>query len=431
MLSNEQSQQQDLIILSLVCKGVDLSSTSPLVNNGFLSRVTGGSIPRNVKKLIRVQKSEPFPPGGRPARCSNPTFPLSLSNSSLLLSRSMLYDTIYESEPYEDVAVLMPSLLVEIRNPLDKDCKIRVNVYYSSSLTNGKEILLVATTFGFKEMLRSKLPIFTSQMVSEHCSQAVAYIRRFSPLSPVLHTNTIQSVSPLRSKWNPMFQRYIFHSDIEQNQPVVCEEFTWEPRLTYHVPYKYLLNLSKILTETLTAWKVRSELERARQGKFISRDEAFLNGWYELSICPSSCLLNAVPLLPATTSVDDDYLPSPSLSASASPSFSGEEKGRIRLGSDDSLGSPTGNGTNRQKKASIPGLKQPSCYVEISLEHRSLPKPPPASPPLRLSDLLFSSPVGRTNIEFNTLAPSFGANLNPSRVRPFPLSDLIFTSERA
>jgi hypothetical protein len=68
MLTNGNSHDQNLVILSLVCKGVDLSSTSPLVNNGFLSRVTGGSIPRNVKKLIRVQKSEPFPPGGRPAR---------------------------------------------------------------------------------------------------------------------------------------------------------------------------------------------------------------------------------------------------------------------------------------------------------------------------------------------------------------------------
>jgi hypothetical protein len=288
----------------------------------------------------------------------------------------MLYDTIYESEPYEDVAILMPSLLVEIHHPHEKDCKIRINVYYSSSLTNNKEILLVATTFGFKEMLRSKLPLFTSQMVSEHCSHALAYIRYFIPLSPILHTSSIQSTSPMTSKWNPMFQRYIFHSDLEQNQPVVCEEFTYEPRLTYHVSYKYLLNLSSILTETLTAWKVRSELERIRQGKFLSREEAFLNGWYELSIAPSSCLLNAISLSPATLSVDEDY---PSSSPSLSVSLTGdkEEKNNInrisqRLGSDESLGTLSGNGQTRQtKKTSVSGLKQPSCYLEISLEHRS------------------------------------------------------------
>jgi hypothetical protein len=99
--SNSQSASQsttgdDLIILSIVCKGVDLSSTSPLLNSGFLSRVTGGSIPRNVKKLIRVQKSEPFPPGGRPPRSLSLPSLLSLISfpSSLqLLSFSVCYTT--------------------------------------------------------------------------------------------------------------------------------------------------------------------------------------------------------------------------------------------------------------------------------------------------------------------------------------------------
>lgn len=58
----------DLIILSVICRGVHLATTSPLLNSGFLSRMTGGSIPRNVKKIIRLQKSEPFIPGGRPTR---------------------------------------------------------------------------------------------------------------------------------------------------------------------------------------------------------------------------------------------------------------------------------------------------------------------------------------------------------------------------
>jgi hypothetical protein len=298
----------------------------------------------------------------------------------------MLYDTIYESEPFEDVAIIMPSLLVEIRNPPDKDCKIRVNVYYNSSLTNGKDILLVATTFNFKEMIRCKAPIFTSQMVSEHCSQALAYIRWLTPLPSVLHTKSIQSTSSATSKWNPMFQRYIFHSDHEKNQPVICEEFTWEPRLTTNVCYKYLLNLSKILTETLTAWKVRSELERVRQGKFISREEAFLNGWYELSISPSSCLLNGAAVSPASNSVDEEYL-----SSSPSVSVSGEDKNsflnRVRIGSDETLSSAIGEAlppshrlsTNGQqqirttKKLSNTGIKQPSCYVEVSIEHRSVP----------------------------------------------------------
>lgn len=59
---------EELILLSVICRGVDLATTSPLLNGGFLSRMTGGTIPRNVKKVIRLQKSEPFVPGGRPSR---------------------------------------------------------------------------------------------------------------------------------------------------------------------------------------------------------------------------------------------------------------------------------------------------------------------------------------------------------------------------
>lgn len=284
----------------------------------------------------------------------------------------MLYDTVYESEPYEDVATISPSLVAEFRNPSDRDCKLRVNVYYTSSLTNGKEILLVATTFNLREILRCKSPVFTSQMVSEHCSQAVAHVRRLSPLPSILQNKSIQSTSPIINKWNPMFQRYIFHSDLEQNQPVVAEEYTWEPRLTYNVSYKYLLNLSNILTETLTAWKVRSELERVRQGKFLSREEAFLNGWYEISILVSSCQVNALAVSPTSSSIDEEIN-----SSSPSVSVSGEEKNsflnKARVGSDDSLGIPGDNrmSTNGVKKKPFQtGPKQPSFFVEVSIEHR-------------------------------------------------------------
>ena len=66
MWNNKGNNESNL--LSIVCKGLDLSSSSPLLNNSFLSRVTGGNTPRNVKKIIRVQKSDPFIFGGRPSR---------------------------------------------------------------------------------------------------------------------------------------------------------------------------------------------------------------------------------------------------------------------------------------------------------------------------------------------------------------------------
>lgn len=306
---------------------------------------------------------------------------------NILLDCSLLYDTIYESEPIEDLSSFKPSLIPEIHNPPDKDCKLRINVYYSSSLTNGKEILLAATSFGFKELLRSKQIIFTSPMVSEHCSQAVAYIRSIPFPPAILKTSSIQSTSPILNQWNPMFRRYIFHPDIEQNVPVVCEEYTWEPRLTFNVSYKYLMNLSNVFTQTLTAWKVRYELERVRQGKFVSRDEAFMNGWYELTISPSSCTLNAIPIVPNNTSIDEEYPPNFSLSDerntnNGSGNGSGVNGNRVRIGSDDSisvshdsLSSPSPrvstNGSTRPRKISTPaGYKLPSCYIEFVIEHK-------------------------------------------------------------
>jgi hypothetical protein len=67
-MENLVPDDQEVTYFSIVCENLELSSSSPLLNAGFLSRMTGAPVARNGKKLIRVQQSAAFEPGGRPSR---------------------------------------------------------------------------------------------------------------------------------------------------------------------------------------------------------------------------------------------------------------------------------------------------------------------------------------------------------------------------
>jgi hypothetical protein len=54
---------------------------------------------------------------------------------------SLMYEQIYQSEIIEDVYDIKPSLLAEIKVVPNKDSRIRLYVYYTSSVTGGKVIL--------------------------------------------------------------------------------------------------------------------------------------------------------------------------------------------------------------------------------------------------------------------------------------------------
>ena len=229
----------------------------------------------------------------------------------------------------------------------DKDCKIRVNVYYSSSLTNSKEILFAGTSFNLRDFTRSAKPVYTSAMVSEHCSDAVAYIRIVPTLDAVLNTAAISSCNRPVKPWNPMFQRYIFYPNIPHSHPVVCEEFTWEPRLALDVPLAFLQNFADVMTETIRVWNLRAQLERIRQGRFLHRNEAFLNGWYEMSVSVSACRVTALSSERRSSddrTGDDRVLELRHLQSASS--------GRV------------------EKRAAGPVPRMPSSYVAVVLEHR-------------------------------------------------------------
>ena len=119
---------------------------------------------------------------------------------------------IYSSETFEDISDITPSLIAEVICPEDMDVKLRLNVYYSSSLTNNKDILLAGTTFSKRELIRAVLSmnVLIAEMTSEHCPGPKAYIETVKPLSPILYERNFQIVSQRVESKNPLHQREYF-----------------------------------------------------------------------------------------------------------------------------------------------------------------------------------------------------------------------------
>jgi len=195
---------------------------------------------------------------------------------------------VYSSESLcEDSADLTPSLVATVRRPGDADVKLRLNVYCHRG-AGSKDVLLASTTFSFKELLRevSAKGVLRSTMISEYCSEATAYVQIFHELYKPLHLRTFSVVAPPRPNENPLFQRYAFYNQNVAFEPhILAEEWTMEPRFAAHVSKLYLESLSAALMRSLNAWQVRFDLERKRQGRFNSLDEAFRHGWHSVDIC--------------------------------------------------------------------------------------------------------------------------------------------------
>ena len=212
--------------------------------------------------------------------------------------------------------ILNPSLLAEIRCPTSMDCKIRLNVYYSSSLTGGKEVILASTTFSKREFFNAvgididsqgsetscaqSTPsspgrdsdrenpdrVFVSPLNSEFCPGAKAYIEILEPL-PQPFTDPCFRITamPRQSPPNPLVQRYVFYSDSDPLSPLIdTEEAAWEPRFMAIVPMLFLQSFSASLLRSIHSWNVRTELERMRQGRFSSLAEASSFGWQQITV---------------------------------------------------------------------------------------------------------------------------------------------------
>jgi hypothetical protein len=53
---------------SVVCIGLEIAATSPFHTSTLMSRMKGPTPGKNERRTIRLQCSEEFRPGGRPAR---------------------------------------------------------------------------------------------------------------------------------------------------------------------------------------------------------------------------------------------------------------------------------------------------------------------------------------------------------------------------
>ena len=182
--------------------------------------------------------------------------------------------------------------MAHVTYPADKDRKLRINVYYTSSITNGKDVLIGCASFGLREFLRHANNGYSVDLASEHCSKAKAIVHVVPHLPRQLITPSIGAVSTQRHK-NPLVQEYVFYRAGELTPAVHCTEMTSEPRLTAKMPLVFLENMHNILHKTIALWKTRHELERLRQGKFICREEALSHGWKELRVSISSCRLTS------------------------------------------------------------------------------------------------------------------------------------------
>jgi hypothetical protein len=205
---------------------------------------------------------------------------------------------VYISEVFEDVVEVTPSLVAVIKCPSDFDCMIRISVYYSSSLTDDKEVLLAGTSFTRSELVRSMhvKGVFISDMISEHCPGSKAYIEIMKSLPMALPdlprqicTEIAQpvgfNVTGLENQNNPFRQRYVFYNPENNFLPLVdAEEVTWEPQFAALIPALFMENFASALMRSITAWSLRYELERKRQGRFRSLSEAHQHGWHQVSI---------------------------------------------------------------------------------------------------------------------------------------------------
>lgn len=221
-------------------------------------------------------------------------------------------ETDYFGEIYNR-DILNPSLVAEVRCQCSMDCRLRLNVYYSSSLTGGKEIVLASTSFSKRELFNAvgiqndlqnlesisssssspgrsdrsdRHPIFVSELNSEFCPGSKAYIEISEPLQPALSDSCFRiRTFPRAAPLNPLKQRYVFYSDADPLSPIIdAEEIVWEPRFAATVAMLFLQSFTASLSRSIHSWNIRTDLERLRQGRFLSIQEAGTYGWQHVTV---------------------------------------------------------------------------------------------------------------------------------------------------
>jgi hypothetical protein len=263
-------EQDGCILVSVRCLGLGLSSKSSLPSAGLLSGlyVSWSKNPnvKNEKKLVRIEQSDHFQP-------DNVKLPLK-------------FKTIYTSETFEDIVDIFPSLLARVPISEGYDSKLKLSVYYSSSLTSGKEIVLASQTFLESDLTKSvqHSSVYIINLESEYCIASKAYVDIIQPLPPLLE-NRAFPVAASHTEKNPLTQNYVFYNELDSITPYLdAKEQSYEPKFVAPIPFVFLSNVQQSLEKSIDAWHQRYEIERKRQGRFISDTEALSFGWHVLDI---------------------------------------------------------------------------------------------------------------------------------------------------
>jgi hypothetical protein len=274
----------------------------------------------------------------------------------------------------------------------DSDRKIRVNVYYSSSLTSGKEVIIAATTFNFREMLRGAVKgPFCSDMISEHCTSAKAFLSVVVQPADILSYDFCSLAAPKEK--NPLRKQFVFYRSDEVVPTVLSDEVTCEPRLPLSVSVAFLSHFRKDLNESILCWEDRCKLERIRQGKFVSVREAMKYGWHQLRITILSAKITTVsdssgfsvaPPLGDGDIDESDVAPAAMLS-------SAPQNSSTRQASVSTSGGRVNNMDDVKSKSSH------NSFVDVFLEN---------------SSLVFLQRIRRTNIEYGTDMPIYGSSVS-------------------
>jgi len=72
-------------------------------------------------------------------------------------------------------------------------------------------------------------------------------------------------------------------------------EASWEPRLAFIIPLKFIDNLILAINKSIISWQQRLNLEKMRQGLFQDTNEANKYGWHELRITVHGAKLSLNP----------------------------------------------------------------------------------------------------------------------------------------
>ncbi len=398
-----------VIIMSLACSNLAVQPKSPLKEPSIWHALRGkkSRSAKNEKRYIRLYMSSFYKIGELP------------DNAALM------YDTIYTSNVIEtsvmsdsDSSDVTPALAAMISHPEGFDCLLRMHVYYSSNLTNGEEILLAGISFSMQAAMMSQgVFAIKEDMYSEHCTGACARIFVMQKTAD-LFTSTAYAIMNRKSiELNPMIATYAFYKDEEEEMrqksmsdlneadfsysfnripAVLCEEYSFEPRLSAKVSLEYLKCARKEWEMATRAWKDRLNYERKRQGWFEDENEAFNNGWYQLRIQVVGAYLD----------------------------FHGKGKPNMMERQESVFSFFNASNTNKHEQLSFKSIKNNPLYgvahgLEEGTQFTSLQETLCSQIHIRAetsTDKSYCRNLGRTNVEYNTPVPVYGSNLNADNV---------------